>query len=493
MTTYLGRPVFPLDLNLLPDEQRWIYDDTPEVVGLNGPATLGAQSFAKQRVSLQTDSVNADAREEVEAWLASIDTEARSMWFPCDLGEVFIREIEDAGAMKIRIAGQAWQANLALAAGMFLRLFSPDGIVSRAKVTAVEAAGADEILTLDAWPAGLSPAWHLSRLILGRVISAAWRHESEGLSTLEISALELPLEYAGPAAADETVRADVWLYTITRRITASDIVCWRMTSAPDAVTHDGAIYVAAQIDHDRISTSTEGDTDQLSLRLGHWQYNPFLSWFPRHSAGSFGVIVDRVGVNRATATSVGAATRVFRGDVEEVTRQGPVYSVQCASPLALSNARVPGFMIQTFCNYALYDANTCKVSEAAYRLTGELAAVNADASRVDFECADLAGKDSSWLVRGYISITIGGEVETRYIRSVSVLSGTRHRLTLNMPTVLSVAGADAVALPGCDKSVTICHARFNNRKRFGGHPELPSYNPSVAALRPKTASGGGKK
>jgi hypothetical protein len=253
--------------------------------------------------------------------------------------------------------------------------------------------------------------------------------------------------------------------------------------------------VPAQIDHDKLSTSTEGDTDKLSLRLGDWPDNPFLSWFPRHSAGSFGVILERVAVDRATASSVGTAVRLFRGEVAEVGRNGPVFTASCKSTLAFDTSRVPSFMIQTFCNYALYDANTCGVPEATYRLEGEVAALDAAAATLDFECADLAGKPASWLVRGYITITVDGETETRYVRSASVLSATRHRLSLNIPTTLAVVAADVLALPGCNKSFTSTAgcARFANQDRFGGHPFLPSYNPSVAAIKPKTASGAGKK
>lgn len=36
--------------------------------------------------------------------------------------------------------------------------------------------------------------------------------------------------------------------------------------------------------------------------------------------------------------------------------------------------------------------------------------------------------------------------------------------------------------PGCDQSLKMCHKKFNNHKRFGGHPNIPSENPLETQL-----------
>lgn len=42
---------------------------------------------------------------------------------------------------------------------------------------------------------------------------------------------------------------------------------------------------------------------------------------------------------------------------------------------------------------------------------------------------------------------------------------------------------DVVLLaPGCDQSHKTCHEKFNNHKRFGGHPNMPSENPLETQL-----------
>jgi len=33
------------------------------------------------------------------------------------------------------------------------------------------------------------------------------------------------------------------------------------------------------------------------------------------------------------------------------------------------------------------------------------------------------------------------------------------------------------AFPGCDKSIGICQAKFNNHQNYGGFPHTPTKNP----------------
>ena len=46
---------------------------------------------------------------------------------------------------------------------------------------------------------------------------------------------------------------------------------------------------------------------------------------------------------------------------------------------------------------------------------------------------------------------------------------------------LKVGGVVRVA-PGCDQSLKMCHEKFNNHKRFGGHPNMPTQNPLETQL-----------
>lgn len=51
----------------------------------------------------------------------------------------------------------------------------------------------------------------------------------------------------------------------------------------------------------------------------------------------------------------------------------------------------------------------------------------------------------------------------------------RQHIGLKVGDVVRVA-------PGCDQSLKTCHEKFNNHKRFGGHPNIPSENPLETQL-----------
>lgn len=51
----------------------------------------------------------------------------------------------------------------------------------------------------------------------------------------------------------------------------------------------------------------------------------------------------------------------------------------------------------------------------------------------------------------------------------------RQHIDLKVGDVVRVA-------PGCDQSLKMCHEKFNNHKRFGGHPNMPTENPLETQL-----------
>ncbi len=495
--TFKGRPIFPLRLNLAPEETRLIYDDNPVEAGFGAPVLTPAQTHARRRLKLTAGSLSAAQVQAVEDWLEEVGTGARSAWVTCELDELRVLSVADDGPKTFRIAGEGLEAAFPLAPGVVLRVFSPaDASITPLTITDVVADGDEEIVTVDEdLPAGFSAAWHVARLILARVLDLAWQHASEGLSAVDLAALELPLDYGDPAAADTASSfVEAWLYLLTRYISDRDIVGWRLTSAQLQVTHDGKAYSPAQIDHGQLSTGTEGDTDTLALTLGDWADNPFRAWFPRHLAGSYGVTLAKVAFNPATGASVGDAVTVFRGMVTEVKRKGSLFTVSCKSGLALDGRVAPSFLVQTTCGYNVYQQDTCRLRGEDFELEGDLDAVDPDNAQLDFECAGLAAKAADWLVGGAITITHGDERETRTIRDAEALTSTKHRLTLSAPTVLAAVADSAVAKPGCDKLPATCGTKFDNFINFGGAPKLSAKNLSVQAMPSAgTPSSFGKK
>lgn len=79
----------------------------------------------------------------------------------------------------------------------------------------------------------------------------------------------------------------------------------------------------------------------------------------------------------------------------------------------------------------------------------------------------------NWLNRGVLKkngvftfIISGGSNSSRLYRQ---------HIDLKVGDVVRVA-------PGCDQSLKTCHEKFNNHKRFGGHPNIPTENPLETQL-----------
>lgn len=80
---------------------------------------------------------------------------------------------------------------------------------------------------------------------------------------------------------------------------------------------------------------------------------------------------------------------------------------------------------------------------------------------------------AGWLNRGVLKkdgvftfIVNGGSNSSRLYRQ---------HIGLKVGDVVRVA-------PGCDQSLKMCHEKFNNHKRFGGHPNMPTENPLETQL-----------
>ncbi len=163
-TLFQTRPVFPLTLNVVPDETRFIYDDNQTAAGFGAPVLTPAQAHARRRVQLVVGALDAGDVATVEAWLAELSCGLRSVWFPCELQEADVLSVGDDGPKTFRVLEQGLADAFPLAAGLVLRLCSPANVATPVTVTDVTVDGDEEIVTVaEDLPAGFSAAWHVSQ------------------------------------------------------------------------------------------------------------------------------------------------------------------------------------------------------------------------------------------------------------------------------------------------------------------------------------------
>jgi uncharacterized phage protein (TIGR02218 family) len=109
----------------------------------------------------------------------------------------------------------------------------------------------------------------------------------------------------------------------------------------------------------------------------------------------------------------------------------------------------------------------CGISKASWSTTTTITAVDTDG--VVLTSADFGLQEDGYFTRGYLD---WGD----YHRMIVHHEGNDITLRFNMPGFAS--GQTVTAYTGCDRQLTTCVEKFNNKDNFFGHPWIPIDNPS---------------
>lgn len=188
-------------------------------------------------------------------------------------------------------------------------------------------------------------------------------------------------------------------------------------------------------------------------------------------------------------------TRLYTGGVTEQIWVGEIMSMSVDDanttatfhvPDRASNAGqrlLPTISVSRSCPYALYGAG-CTVSRGAsvgglaHKVTTTVIGVNGRDVHVDLGSTDRLG---GWSVGGELVVT-GGEAsgERMTIREQTDTNPPFSQvavLSLDLP-IPGLKNGDAIEVyAGCDRSITTCRVKFDNKDNFGGMPSLPTENP----------------
>lgn len=161
--------------------------------------------------------------------------------------------------------------------------------------------------------------------------------------------------------------------------------------------------------------------------------------------------------------------KMRRGWLGEVslTRQHFVAEVRGLTQLLAQDI---GEYFSASCRATLGDGR-CKISMAAHTVTGSVTSVSSRGGFID----SARSENSALFTSGKITFTSGANnglsMEVKeYIRR----SGVGGIVSLALPMPHAIAPGDAYSLQkGCDKTISTCHARFNNVANFRGEPSVP--------------------
>lgn len=242
----------------------------------------------------------------------------------------------------------------------------------------------------------------------------------------------------------------------------------RYTSADISLSYGGNTFSPFPFKRGttRLVVGVEVDTLDITLYAG---VNDLISGQPMpRFAQNGGFDGATVTLERAFladwAQQVDGALWLFSGGVSEISPTRTEIRLDIKSDLELLNIQMPRNLYQPMCGFTLFDSG-CALSKALYKASS---AVAAGSTRTTINCG--LAQTSGWFTRGTVSFTSGPNAGiTRTIKD-----HTTGVITLALPLQNDpVIGDGLDAYPGCDKLLSTCETKFNNKAKFRGFPYVP--------------------
>lgn len=389
------------------------------------------------------------------------------------------------------------ESNSGLRVGDWVAFVQPSGIVARAKITAI----AGTTITVSQAPGALSKAETLVvPLVLARMqkprLQIDWSNSEVAEARFLVS--EVPPEYFPDSG--QTISKDLgllltrgYIYEFTQTI-GGVTTTTRLTSYEKALTVLGQNYTAWKIDHGSIKQSLFLDRDEIEIRSDVIAGDPLVKIATNQSEAPLRLVIKSVDV----IGSVGTDSQVlFAGDVVSVSVKGSRVSAKAVSAGTVFDRQYPRFRMQVGCNHQLFSAG-CTLLASNWRFTGTVTNPGTPGFPFTFAIGSLAKTGglptvgAGYFSGGWMEIGSGASLVRRaIIDNTAEVSGALTVTLSRDPSPFPSAGTAIALYPGCNGAFATCSSKFSNALNFGGHPFLPTSNPSM--FRVSKNIGGGKK
>ena len=233
---------------------------------------------------------------------------------------------------------------------------------------------------------------------------------------------------------------------------------WLFTSADADVVLPSGTYAREVIRSGQLDHSQEAGAGELEVRLP--RDNPvarlFVTYLPPQRVA--------LTVYRAHRGEESTPATFFLGEVAATRFEDSEAILSCLPISQALRRRIPVLVYQTQCNWPLYSAG-CGVSQTAFRDPILIGTV----SGVIVTSADFALRTSGWFRNGWLEGPTG---ERRWI-----VEHVGNTVTLLAPLAGLAPGQAAYAFAGCDRTETVCAAKFGNLVNHLGFARIPNRNP----------------
>ncbi len=374
-----------------------------------------------------------------------------------------------------------------ISSGDWLAFREPNQIPRYAAVHEVRSGG----FTLSASP---GPCFALStvasRMLLVRFQSDRLSVDfyAPGMATVRLDLREVRAEQESeirtvPGVNIGAAAPRVWLYEIT-----SGEQTERWTSFDSELRAGGFLWRPCRITHGGFEDSVTGFRGSVKLSVGATASALVSEALGRRISGRLAVSVF---VGELAGDSANGLETVFAGEVDKLSLGGVVVSLSCLPFPRLNELRIPRIRIQPACNHVVFRGG-CRLIESEWEWTGTVSDPGLPGFPHAFEVSGIDGPGEvsreNWFAGGWADFGM----DRVPVRSCSEPeSGTLSLVLARDPRPYPRAGDSVSLFPGCDGAADTCREKFHNFDNFGGHPFVPTSNPTLVQLSP--AYSGGKK
>ena len=181
----------------------------------------------------------------------------------------------------------------------------------------------------------------------------------------------------------------------------------------------------------------------------------------------------------------------FRGSLGEIERSGGSFRAELRG-LSEALNRPQGLAYLPRCSAVLGDSR-CRFQTMQPGYYAERAIETVEDGRV-FSFASLAGFDDRWFEGGRLEVVDGTAAGLVGMVKVDRLDSAARRIELWQSIVAPLAAGDMIRVfAGCDKTSTICRAKFANFLNFRGFPHIPGDDWLASYPTPDRPNSGGRR
>ena len=260
-----------------------------------------------------------------------------------------------------------------------------------------------------------------------------------------------------------------------------------------SITISGNAYSPYKMTVQSLSLGTRLFKEECKVGYSHQDDNPFMEFV----LGGMERLVTLT-LLEGNPQRPDSFRTLFIGKLKSLRGKGRSLTAVFTAFGGVFEKKLPGFLIQSKCNYTLGDAN-CRVDLPSLKAEGSADSGDLTENGTKITLSSMTGTlttvndpnndPGDRFAGGYLEVGTGNNYQIRFIRKTTIGTGTERTFTLNRPlsaSKLDDSDGNVDVYPGCGGSKWECIGFFNNYVNFGGHPFVPDQLETVQGAIPST-------